>query len=260
LIELIKPISTPIIWILILLIPGLLLTRHLRKKKDSKLGWYLLLFGTLILFIFSNRIVSNGMVYFLESRYEPASINTLSTLDILVILSGGIRRPNRFNKNHEVIPVTFSRISEGIKAFNQSNAKKLVLSGAGSNSKPKQDNKQEGQAMKDLALQLGVPEDKIILETNSCNTIEHAVEVVKLFPPEKKLKIGLVTSALHIMRSKKAFNKNFHPDNIVPIPVNYICSSTKLDLKSLIPSSDALSQSTYALHELIGILWLSVRY
>ncbi len=258
--ELFKPISTPIIWILTLLILGLFFTRHLRKKKGSKFGWYLLLLGILVLLIFSNRLVSNGLVYSLESRYEPASSNTLSTLDIMVVLSGGIRRPSRFNKNFEVISVTFSRISEGVEAFNQSNAKKMVLSGAGSNSRTKLESQKDGQAMKKLAIQFGVPEDKIIIETNSHNTMEHAIELVKLFPPEQKKKIGLVTSALHIIRSKKAFNKKFQPDSIVPIPVNYIYSSPKFDLKSFIPTSEALSQSTYAMHELIGILWLSIRY
>ncbi len=259
-IELFKPISTPIIWILILLVSGLFLTKHLRKKKGSKFGWYLLLLGTLTLLFFSNRLVSNRLVYFLESRYEPASTNTLSTLDIMVVLSGGIRRSSRFNKNFEVVPVTFSRISEGIKAFNQSNAKNIILSGAGSNSRTKLDSQKDGEAMKNLAIQLGVPEENIIVEPNSFNTMEHAIELVKLFPPEKKLKIGLVTSALHMLRSKKAFNKKFQPDSIVPIPVNYIYSSPKLNITSFIPSSDALSQSTYALHELIGILWLSIRY
>jgi uncharacterized SAM-binding protein YcdF (DUF218 family) len=260
LIELFKPISTPIIWVLILLVSGLFLTKHFRKKKGSKFGWYLLLLGTLILLLFSNRLVSNRLVYFLESRYEPASINTLSTLDIMVVLNGGIRHPGRFNKHFEVVPVTFSRISEGIKAFNQSNAKKIILSGAGSNSRTKLESQKDGQVMKNLAIQLGVPEENIIVEPNSFNTIEHAIELVKLFPPEKKMKIGLVTSALHIMRSMKAFNKKFQPDSIVPIPVNYIYSSPKFNLKSFIPSSEALSQSTYALHELIGILWLSIRY
>ncbi len=259
-IELFKPISTPIIWVLILLIPGLFLTRHLRKKKGSRLGWYLLLLGTVVLLVFSNKLVSSRLVCFLESRYEPASINTLSTLDIMVILNGGIRHSGRFNKRFQVVPVTFSRISEGIKAFNQSNAKKLVLAGADASSRTKLDSKKDGKAMKNLAIQLGVPEDSIIVETNSHNTMEHAVELAKLFPPEKKLKIGLVTSALHMLRSERAFKKKFHSDSIVPIPVNYIYSSPKFNPKSFIPSSGALSQSTYALHELVGILWLSIRY
>lgn len=258
--ELLKPFTTPIIWILIPLILGLILTKFSRKKKGSKFGWYLLLSGTLTLLLFSNKLVSKRLVYFLESRYEPASINTLSNLDIMVILSGGVRRPNRFDKQFKVMSVTFSRISEGIEAFNQSNAKKLVLSGAGSNTGTKLESQKDGEAMKKLALQLGVPEEKIIIEPNSFNTMEHAIELVKLFPPEKKLKIGLVTSALHMLRSKKAFNKKFQSDSIIPIPVNYILSSPEYNLQSFIPSSEALSQSTYALHELIGILWLSIRY
>ena len=98
------------------------------------------------------------------------------------------------------------------------------------------------------------------METNSLNTVEHAIELRKLFPPDKNLKIGIVTSALHIFRSKKAFNKKFQSENIVPIPVNYVYSLPEFNLKSFIPSSSALSQSTYALHEFIGIIWLSIRY
>jgi uncharacterized SAM-binding protein YcdF (DUF218 family) len=260
LIELLKPFATPIIWILIPLILGLILTKNLRKKKGSKLGWYLLLLGTLLLLLFSNRFVSNSLVYILESRYEPASIDSLSELDIMIILSGGVRRPSRFNEHFRVMSVTFSRISEGIEAFNKSNAKKLILSGAGSNSREKQESQKDGEAMKNLAIQLGVPEDKIIVETNSLNTMEHAIELRKLFPPEKNIKIGIVTSALHIFRSKKAFNKKFQSENILPIPVNYVYSLPEFNLKSFIPSSSALSQSTYALHEFIGILWLSIRY
>jgi uncharacterized SAM-binding protein YcdF (DUF218 family) len=39
--------------------------------------------------------------------------------------------------------------------------------------------------MKNLSIQLGVPEENIIVEANSFNTMEHAIELVKLFPPEK---------------------------------------------------------------------------
>lgn len=259
-INLLKPLLTPIIWILVPLMLGIFLTRHSRKKKGSKLGWYLLCLGILILLFFSNRVVSNSLIYILESKYKPVSVDTLSNLDIMIILSGGVRSSTRLSKDFEVSPATFSRISGGIRAFNKSNAKKLVLSGAGSHSRGKLESQKDGEAMKNLAIQLGVPEDKIILETNSLNTMEHAIELEKLFPPENNLKIGLVTSALHLSRSKKAFNKKFKSDNIVPIPVNYIYSLPKLNLASFIPSAQALSQSTYALHELIGILWLSIRY
>jgi len=258
LIELFKSISTPIIWVLIFLISSLIFTKKLRKKKGSRFGWYLLLSGTLVLLLFSNRLVSNQLVYFLERQYQ--SVNTLSTLDIMVILNGGIYRPNRFNKCSEVGAVTFSRLSEGIKAFKQSSANNLVLSGAGSSSGTKLDSQRDAEVMRNLAIQLGAPKDNIIVETNSHNTMEHMIELAKLFPPEKKLKIGLVTSALHMLRSEKAFNKKFHSDSIVPIPVNYISSSPQLTFRNVIPSSEALSESTYALHELIGIVWYSIRY
>jgi len=63
--------------------------------------------------------------------------------------------------------------------------------------------------MKALALELGVQESKIITEKRSGTTMENAAELVKLLPPAKQRRIGLVTSALHMLRSEKTFNPHF---------------------------------------------------
>jgi uncharacterized SAM-binding protein YcdF (DUF218 family) len=90
--------------------------------------------------------------------------------------------------------------------------------------------------------------------------MENASELAKLLSSTEKRRIGLVTSALHILRSEKAFRKQFPNDTIVPIPVNYIYSPDQHNLRSFVPSADALSTSNYALHEWIGIIWYFMRY
>ncbi len=90
--------------------------------------------------------------------------------------------------------------------------------------------------------------------------MEHAINLAELLSQTKNRRIGLVTSALHMLRSDSTFTKQFPEDTIVPIPVGHIYSRPRYNLKSLIPSAGALSTSSNALHEWIGIVWYSMRY
>jgi len=165
-------------------------------------------------------------------------------------MSGG------FREYPEVGGITYSRLFNGIRIFKQSGARTLAL--CGGSLIPNTES--EAEVMKALALELGIEENKIITETESHNTMENAAELAKLLSSTEKRRIGLVTSALHILRSEKAFRKQFPNDTIVPIPVNYIYSPDQHNLRSFVPSADAFATSNYALHEWIGIIWYFMRY
>ena len=147
-------------------------------------------------------------------------------------------------------------MSNGGKFFKQNETRVLVLSGGGR----KSDGETEAEVMKDLAVALGVSEDKIMTECKSLNTMEHAIELVKIFPPTEKLHIGIVTSALHMPRAVQAFRKNYSRDIIVPVPVGYIYSPQKYNIESIIPVVDAFAKSSYAIHEWIGIIYYSLLF
>ncbi len=114
--------------------------------------------------------------------------------------------------------------------------------------------------MKELAMRLGVQEDEIIVEDTSKNTMENATRLRKLLAAEERLKIGLVTSAMHMSRAERVFKKVYAKDTIVPTPVAYLYDPPESFLKSLVPSVSALELSTYAIHERIGMLWYAIRY
>lgn len=255
-VHLLKSMSTPIVWILALLTFGLILAKCFQKKPFSKLGWFSVLLGTLILYLFSIGPVSNLLVYSLEFRSNPPFAKTLPTLDIVVILDGGFYPPGGFQEYPEAAGVTYSRLFNGVKVFKQSGARTLALCGGD----PRQSGETGAEVMKNLALELGVQENRIITEIRSCNTMEHAAELAKLLSPTEKRQIGIVTSALHMLRSEQVFRKQFPKDTIEPIPVNYIYCPRRYNLKSFIPSASALATSTYALHEWTGIVWYLIRY
>lgn len=250
-ITLLKSVSTPIIWVFSLLIIGILLLKGLRKDVKLRIGWYLLTVGTSILFFLSLNPISNLLVYSLESQYQSTPKEVISKLDIIVILGGGVFPSGGLRKSPEASGVTYSRLFNGVEVFKQSAAKVLVLSGAGEGDS----GESNAGIMKTLAIALGVPADKIITECKSRNTMEHAIELAKLFPPTKKMQVGIVTSALHMSRAVQAFQKKFPKENIAPIPVGFIYSPLEYSLSSFVPTADAFMASTYAIHEYIGMIW-----
>lgn len=254
--SLLKAISTPIIWILLLIIAGTVVLRRLCKHSKLRVGWYLIVFGICILLFLSLEPISNLLVYSLESQYEAPPKEVITKVNIMVILGGGIRYSGGFRKSPEASGSTYSRVFNGVKFFKQHEVRLLVLSGEGR----KSDAETEAEVMKDLAIALGVSEDKIITESKSRNTMEHAIELEKIFPPTEKIHIGIVTSALHMPRAVQVFRKKYSRDVIIPIPVGYIYSPQKYNFESIIPSVDAFVKSSYAIHEWIGMVWYSLLF
>lgn len=246
---LLKSLATPVVWVLILMLLSLILIIRPQKKRRFKLGKCALILGICILFLLSIEPVSNLLIYSLECRYELPSDEVLSDLDIVVILGGGANLAGGLREHTEATGATYARVFNGIRVFKQSGAKTVALSGAS-----------EADVMKMLACELGVQESKIITEARSGTTMENATELAKLLSATKQRQIGLVTSALHMLRSEKTFKKIFPDDTIVPIPVNYIYSPFRFNPEDFIPSASTLSKSNYAIHEWIGFLYYLIRY
>ncbi len=251
-----KSAATPMVWAVALIGLGLILAKCLRKKSAPRLGWFLVLLGLLLLYVLSIAPVSTRLAYSLESRYRLPSDQVLSTLDFLVILGGGIETSGGLRDYPEPSGTTYSRLVSGVRIFKRSGAKTLVLSGGGQAKRTQS----EAAVMKGLARELGVPEDSIVTEQDSENTMEQAVRLAELLSAARGRRIGLVTSALHMLRSEKAFKMHFPDDTIVPVPVDYIYRPTGWQIKSFVPSESALSASTCALHEWIGMIWYPIRY
>ena len=245
---LLKSLTTPIVWVLVLMVLGLILIIRPTKKMRFKLGKCALFLGICILFLLSIEPVSNLLIYCLECQYKLPSDEVLSDLDMVVILGGGMNISGGLREHAEARGLTYARVFNGVRVFKQSGARKLALCGG------------SAEVMKELALELGVEASTIITETRSHTTMENASELVKLLPPAGQRQIGLVTSALHMLRSEKTFKKQFPNDTIVPIPVNYIYSPEWYYPRYWIPSVKTLLNSNYAIHEWIGIFYYSIRY
>ncbi len=255
-IELLKSLATPIVWVLALMALGLALTARLPKKRRYRVGKCLLFLAMCILLLLSTEPVCNLLIYSLECQYGTPSDQVPSDLDMVVILAGGVKPSGGFRKYPEASGLTYARLFNGVRVFKQSDAETLALCGG----RLRRSTESEAEVMKTLACELGVQERQILTETTSGNTMENAAELAALAPSSRRRRIGLVTSAYHMLRSERVFRKQFPHDTIVPIPVNYLYYPYWRDLRGLIPAADALLRSNYAIHEWIGIVWYSIRY
>jgi len=122
-----------------------------------------------------------GVGFYLSPQDE------LANSDAIVVVSGG---------------ETSQRVAEGVKLYKADWADTLIMSGAARDS---QDS--NAAAMKRMAVNSGVPADKIITEEKSMNTFENAAYVREIIEQNKFNRLILVTSPYHQRRAAIVFGK-----------------------------------------------------
>lgn len=242
-------IADPVFWVLALLAAGLALIWMYSKKKLHR-SWYLVLAGTVILYVLSLSPVANSLSYYLEKPYAKASLKDIDRADAIIILGGGVFPASGFR--HRAEPMAWNRMVVGIDVFKRSHAKYLVLSGGAGRPGEK-----EADAMKYWAIRLGVKPEKVILESRSTNTSEQAEETSKLLASKRAHVVGLVTSATHMRRSMMSFKRHFK--GVIPLPSHFAYNPKPIRPNSFLPSSYALLTSKEALHEIIGYFWYQIK-
>ena len=236
----------PVVIIQLLSVAGLWATRYW-KEQSRKRGWWTLFLSFVIFHLLSIAPVVKSLAYFTEKDFLVTGNHKLPEVDVIVVLGGGVI-PHGLQPLRDPSKETASRLLYGLQMLKQSEASLLVLSGEGT----KDHGESEAEVMALIADNLGADMSKIIIEDRSNNTWEHGVELNKLLE-NKNLKIGIVTSALHMKRSFMVFSKYF--SNLVPLPTTYIYSSGEITFTSFIPSTRNLYLSSQLLYEILGLFW-----
>ena len=121
--------------------------------------------------------------------------NSLEKSDAIVVVSGGD---------------TDSRISEGVKLYEQDWAPIIIFSGAAA-----EGDISNALAMKRIAVASGVPESAIIVEENSKTTQENAKFTSNIILDKGYKSIILVTSPYHQRRAYNLFRKELGNNFII---------------------------------------------
>jgi uncharacterized SAM-binding protein YcdF (DUF218 family) len=200
--------------------------------------------------------VANGLVYSLEHRYASPSPETLATLDMVVVLGGGLYPSGGLREQAELSREAYPRLIHGVQYFKDSGADVIAFCGGPGRSRTES----EAEVMRAMAVAFGVPEERTVVEPRSHNTMTNATSLAKVLPAGEGRRIGLVTSATHMLRSKRVFERVFPHDTIVPMPVYFTYDPSGRTSAAITPTVGNLERSTIALHEWIGILWYALRY
>jgi len=240
---LIKYAVLPPTLILILLLAGLFLTLTRRRPSGlACLGLGILLYGCL-----SMGPTARILVRPLESAYPPLGRDRLPRQGTLVVLGGGVSSLADFPASDRLGRASLGRAVEAVRLYHLMGGPEVLVSGGPGNPfSPVA----EAPVLREFLIGVGIPEDKIIVETQSRTTFEN-VERVLTMPLKRPLII--ITSARHMSRALRVFS--VFGEAPIPAPCDFHPLGRPGDPLSYLPSAEAFSVSTSALYEYLGIAW-----
>lgn len=216
-----------------------------------------LVFAVLILLVSSNVWFSNWLLKSLEWQYI-ANPDDLPKAEAIVIL-GGCTKSATYPRPMVDVSEHGDRVIYGAKLYQLEKAPIIVASGGRIKWLGGGGEKSEADDISQLLTMLGVPESAIIKETESLNTYQNAVNTRQILASLNIQRILLVTSAFHMPRSVKIFEKQNL--DVIPAPTDFIVSKSNsvennnlaTNLLNFLPDSQNLEHTTLAIKEYVGI-------
>jgi len=228
-------ILPPGIYILLLLLLAVLL----RKRRSLYL---LCLSGALSMYLISVEPFKDLLFYPLESRYPtPEEVRG----DVIVILGGGVYNSGYLKAS------SYKRLITGFLLHRRTGRPLILSGGASIGAIP------EARVMRELLLQFGVDEESIHADLRSRDTRENALYVKKLCERLRCKRITLVTSAFHMYRAKRVFEKAGF--EVQPYPTDFKFEG-RYNLYSIFPKYSVFYDSAIAIREYMGIVFYSIFY
>jgi len=142
---------------------------------------------------------------------------------------------------------TIDRLFGGIALAREGRASRLIFSGGswiGQEGLPS-----EGAVSRQLALEFGLPADRVEVSPQALNTQQEAEAIRKMFSSPRP-KIILVTSAFHIPRAVVTFETEGF--EVMAHPVDFRAPVTRTALTNWLPKPDALEKSDIVIREALG--------
>ena len=231
---------------------GLYLLWFTTKQKTGKI---LVSAGLIILTFFSCSVIANKLLQPLEKKYDSfemkgsssvSKIEDESAIKYVVVLGGGHTSDPELPLISQIGRNSLVRLMEGIRIYRKYPGVKLILSGG-----RVFDPVPEADTMARVAMEIGVPENDIILESKSKDTKDQAKIIKSIIGSEPFV---LVTSASHMPRSMAMFRKlGMSP---IPSPIGHrVRGGQGLSPHSFFPGTGNLRKAELAVHEYLGLTW-----
>ncbi len=232
-----------------------LLFISLLVSYNRKVNSVLVISALIILWLCSTTGFSNMLARSLELKYLPPDEIPVSR--VMVVLGGGTE-PAISPRTTVEINGAGDRVIYAAEVYRDGKSEKILLSG-GSIEWLGDGNTTPADDMAALLLDMGIPQEALILENTSRNTYENALYTKEILEAEGIEQILLVTSAMHMPRAVALFeNQGF---DVIPLPTDFnvtekVSSSSNNDFIGkfidILPNAGNLSLTTNAMKEYLG--------
>jgi uncharacterized SAM-binding protein YcdF (DUF218 family) len=120
--------------------------------------------------------------------------------------------------------------------------------------------------MVQILTSIGIPASAIVQDPTSLNTYQNAVNVRAILKQRGIRKVLLVTSAMHMPRSLRIFQRQ--GIEAIPAPTDFLVTQQELDeptsslqaiLLNVLPDTERLENTTRALKEYMGMVIYRLR-
>lgn len=201
-----------------------------------------------VLWVASMPITAHTLLGKLEQDYPAVMMTEVPARQCIVVLGGTVEPilPPRIDID---MHAGVDRLRKAAQLYRAARARVIVVSGGNQPWSPFAE--PEADSMKTLLLEWGVPAEAIVLEGESRNTRENAVQAIELMQDLDCGEPLLVTSAAHMKRSVAVFDKL----GVTVFPVSAdvrVIKNPNLTLLDFLPDADALNMTTDAMREWVG--------
>ncbi len=221
------------------------------SRRWRKTGIAIIWMAAIVLVGLSTQAGSRLLIMPLEARSLPVPDLAHSGAQAIVVLGGGKLLDAPDDAGHDQpTPTSLMRLRHGARLQRLTGLPVLVSGGA-----PEGDGDSEAQVMaRSMKQDFGI--EVRWVEDASHNTAQNAQLTYVKLSQEGIRRILLVTDAMHMPRAQAAFvSAGF---DVVPA-TTYFRARRPLDAASFIPKARELENSSYAIHEWIGLLWYQIR-
>ena len=207
----------------------------------------------LSLALLSSKFVSDELMLVLEDQHPYRTQETIPRADVAVVLAGMVNSLTGKKDRPEFIS-SADRILLAADLLRQGRIDTILISGG--TGLISQAGESEAKILRRWLLKQGFRKEQILIEPDSRNTAENAMETAKLAHKQEWKKILLITSAFHMPRSVLCFQKVGM--EVIPIPTDYYTLRVFPGPEAFVPTPGGLTLSTMALKEYLGIIayWL----
>lgn len=224
---------------------GLWLERHEAIKRLLPI---LFLSSSLLLAILALPVTNSA----LEASLRTVAAEKVAVSPVYIFVLGGGYQMGPDQSEDLLILESQRRVLRGIAVWKSFPNARLVFSGA-SGGEGRTD-EHHAALMRNMAKAGGVPEEQIVMETQSVNTRMHPIKALRLIGVSAATPIGVVTSAWHMRRAQLEFCRYFQHVSLFPVLV----AVRPVQWQDFVPDAHALTNNTTLLREWVGIFWYTI--